>query len=286
VVLAIFLPIPLYAAPDPNTCFGLSPTKDARGRILLGTDGDDILYGTPGDDVIYAKAGNDVVLAGGGNDVICGGAGHDKLWGGPGDDLIYGGSGNDQLGGSTGLDTLYGGDDWDELGGGPDTGSDNRYANDNDVLYGDLPIGMDHPSADIPTSFQIGVVFWTASENEVTCGNKLGGGDGDDLLYGGNYATHECPANPFNDRLYGDAGDDTIRGLAGDDYIEGNFGYDVIYGGIGNDMISGGMGNDRLFGGPGLDTLNGGLDIDSADCGADSVDDIVSISTERLIDCP
>lgn len=288
----------VYAAPDPNTCFGKAPTLNAVGKPLLGTDGDDVIAGTPGNDVIYGRGGNDAILGGEGDDVICGGAGHDALWGGDGDDMIYGGSGNDQLGGNFGIDTLYGGGDWDEIGGGPDTGTLNTYSTDNDIMYGDLPAGMNDPSADIPTLYTIGVGDWTASANKIVCGDKMGGGDGDDIIYGGDWVdiTSQCNAvkgtggfggkPDTTDAIYGDAGDDTIRGAMGDDYIEGNIGNDIVYGGAGNDIVTGGLGNDHLFGGTGLDILTGGLATDSADCGVDTVIDVVSPNTETSSNCP
>lgn len=92
-----------------------------------------------------------------------------------------------------------------------------------------------------------------------------------------------------NDRLYGQAGNDTIRagaggdiivgglgddnlmGEAGNDYLYGGDGADILDGGdgidrvvgnIGNDLISGGAGDDVLLGQDGDDTIFGGLGAD------------------------
>ena len=91
-----------------------------------------------------------------------------------------------------------------------------------------------------------------------------------------------------SDTVFGDAGDDTlsggegrdiIRGGSGDDTIRGNddgdillgdSGEDTIYGGEGNDLVVGGSGNDTLYGDAGDDTLVGGLGDDSLTGGTGS----------------
>ncbi|MCG8431692.1 MAG: putative Ig domain-containing protein, partial [Candidatus Omnitrophica bacterium] len=61
-----------------------------------------------------------------------------------------------------------------------------------------------------------------------------------------------------NDRLVGDAGDDTIFGAGGDDRIIGRSGEDILVGGTGDDTVRGDNGNDELYGGNGTDSLSGG----------------------------
>jgi serralysin len=63
------------------------------------------------------------------------------------------------------------------------------------------------------------------------------GGDGDDMLVGGNFA----------DMLYGDDGQDTILGGGGDDFM---------YGGQNKDLLRGGQGQDNMWGGGGKDTFD------------------------------
>ena len=73
--------------------------------------------------------------------------------------------------------------------------------------------------------------------------------------------------SPFDDRLIGGEGPDTIEGLAGFDTLYGRGGDDILSGGAdrdrlygedGNDSLSGGSGDDDLRGGNGDDSLNGG----------------------------
>jgi Ca2+-binding RTX toxin-like protein len=83
-------------------------------------------------------------------------------------------------------------------------------------------------------------------------GSTIHGTDGDDVIHG----------TPFNDRLFGGAGDDTIYGHEGDDLLDGGTGNDRLFGGPGDDDLLGGSGNDRLHGGTGDDRLDGGTGTD------------------------
>jgi len=83
-------------------------------------------------------------------------------------------------------------------------------------------------------------------------------GDGDDHLYG--------TSGNFNDRVWGEGGDDSISlsrlndwlfGGEGDDTLDGSEGHDRVYGGVGHDTLYGGEGDDRLIGGNGRDTIYG-----------------------------
>ena len=76
----------------------------------------------------------------------------------------------------------------------------------------------------------------------------LGGGDGDDFLYGGSGV----------DTLEGGRGNDTLYGNEGADDLIGGFGTDTLFGGSGDDSFVGGSGKDTIFGGQGLDRLLGG----------------------------
>ena len=96
-----------------------------------------------------------------------------------------------------------------------------------------------------------------------------------------------------NDRLFGEAGDDSLNGAYGNDSLFGGDGSDTLVGGYGDDSLSGGdgndslvgdytysyssggadtldggAGNDTLFGGYGNDILNGGADNDTLTGGA------------------
>src|SRR5437764_982668 len=82
------------------------------------------------------------------------------------------------------------------------------------------------------------------------------GGDGNDLLIGGNRA----------DDLLGGLGDDELRGMAGNDFLEGDDGLDKLLGYAGKDSLLDGLANDLLDGGSGNDLLKGGLSDDILHC--------------------
>ncbi|MFQ5565884.1 MAG: calcium-binding protein, partial [Paracoccaceae bacterium] len=71
--------------------------------------------------------------------------------------------------------------------------------------------------------------------------DTLSGGDGDDVLRGGD----------GNDTLSGGDGDDVLRGGDGNDTLSGGDGDDVLRGGDGNDVLIGGRGNDTMRDGDG-----------------------------------
>jgi Ca2+-binding RTX toxin-like protein len=56
--------------------------------------------------------------------------------------------------------------------------------------------------------------------------------------------------------LGGGAGDDLLYGMGGDDSMEGHNGNDNMWGGIGNDWFRGGSGNDEMSGGEGYDRID------------------------------
>ncbi|RDE51726.1 MAG: calcium-binding protein, partial [Candidatus Accumulibacter meliphilus] len=60
----------------------------------------------------------------------------------------------------------------------------------------------------------------------------------------------------WDDKVYGDGGNDTISGNEGNDTLDGGAGDDVLNGGVGNDLLSGGPGSDTLNGGSGDDTAS------------------------------
>ncbi|HZZ26396.1 MAG TPA: calcium-binding protein, partial [Pirellulales bacterium] len=83
--------------------------------------------------------------------------------------------------------------------------------------------------------------------------NEIIGGDGNDIIYGGNGANY-LDGGAGNDHLYGGDSIDIILGDAGNDYIDAGAGDDAVYGGDGNDTIYGGDGNDMLFGSDGSES--------------------------------
>ena len=92
-----------------------------------------------------------------------------------------------------------------------------------------------------------------------------------------------------------EAGEDRLHGGNGDDMLFGGDGADRLQGGRGDDALDGGAGDDRMVGGKGNDVQTGGEGADrfvfAADDGADIVTDLsfdqgdsVKFRGERLID--
>ncbi|MBY6240530.1 calcium-binding protein [Methylosinus sp. Sm6] len=110
----------------------------------------------------------------------------------------------------------------------------------------------------------------------------LNGGSEDDTIYGWsdvNAPGDDGPATD-GDRIFGEAGDDSIFGGGGADTLDGGVGNDLIYGGAGADTLFGGEGDDLLWGSifsgddSAADNLNGGAGDDTfyASPGADTID--------------
>lgn len=243
-------------------------TGGAGRDLLYGRDGDDILDGGEGNDVLYAAAGNDTLYGGAGNDQLSGGEGADTMYGGIGDDTYYvddvddlvvelagegrdtvvstisinlaanievlrlagtgdifgrgnelnntihGNSGNNNLYGEAGDDNIYGGDGNDIIGGGPG----------NDLLVGGN--GTDLLTYKVGTSTGVTVDLAVAIRQDT-------GGGGRDQVSG----FEDLEGTFFNDRLFGDGGNNKIGGLSGDDYIRGRAGNDDITAGADADTI-------------------------------------------------
>jgi VCBS repeat-containing protein len=134
-----------------------------KGKLLIGTNGDDVLIGTVCNDVIFGLNGDDLIDGGAGNDWLFGGKGDDRLFGGAGNDHLFGGKGNDLLDGGTGNDWLFGGKGDDRLFGG--AGNDWLFGGKgDDRLFGGA--GDDH--------------LFGGKGNDL-----LDGGAGNDHLFGG-----------------------------------------------------------------------------------------------------
>ncbi len=82
--------------------------------------------------------------------------------------------------------------------------------------------------------------------------DTLGGGDGDDYLYG----------QGGDDSLYGGRGDDVLWGDAGDDDLDGGSGNDQLFDASGDNTLVGGDGNDTFATGDGANDIDGGAGID------------------------
>jgi Ca2+-binding RTX toxin-like protein len=106
-------------------------------------------------------------------------------------------------------------------------------------------------------------------------GDRVYGGDGDDLIVGSVEPERDLNGGPGADTIRGAQGNDKLVGEAGDDRLYGGSGDDALSGFEGDDLLEGGLGNDSLWGGDddsciwcwdpdgsGADTLVGGLGLD------------------------
>ena len=251
--------------------------KDADD--LSGNAGDDLLYGDLGDDSVHGDAGSDSVFGGDGADVLSGGHGADLLHGNVGNDTLYGDvfSGRQPSGRADRLgDTIHGGKDDDLIVGGADSVNVSEASGDISIidwLYGDL--GDDTIWAGNGSSQEadgiddtLRVTRTTTDEQEMTLstvsatinvdyGNRLDGGEGNDVLIG----------DRGEDSLFGGEGNDVLVDNAGADELHGGSGNDTLYGSstwrVGVGTYSGGDdARDVLSGGGGDDVLYGALDLD------------------------
>lgn len=227
----------LYGWGGPNTMDG-----GLGGDLLVGGDQADSMDGGAGDDTLFGAGGNDTCHGGDGVDRVSGDGGDDQQYGDAGNDILSGGDGRDDIRGGEGTDYIYG-----------DAGADWLYGeNGNDYLQGDW--------TNDPGQFA-GDILGGGDGNDTLYGwggpNALDGGDGNDVLVGGDAADFMSGGNGF-DSLYGAGGNDTADGGAGFDVLFGDGGNDQLHGGDGNDTLFGGDGNDRLMGENHYDVLRGG----------------------------
>lgn len=276
--------------------------------VMIGLGGDDILVGS-------TTVSGDVILGGDGNDLIIGREGTDQLWGGAGDDAIAGGPGSDTIVGGPGNDAsafeaLF-------VGSGVKDNSDGSYTVGDKAKQHQV-ILLVAPEEDVPlkdefNSNAFGLWgqgedddIWGETGDDVIVGgvrthtdaNYLDGGDGEDIVRGGQ-GQDSIYGGDLDDTLLGgigtsDAGDfifggsglDSISGAGGADElfgesdndtiyafvkgtdrddggnrIEGNTGDDNLFGASGPDTILGHAGSDKIMGAPGNDTISGGDDV-------------------------
>jgi Ca2+-binding RTX toxin-like protein len=119
------------------------------------------------------------------------------------------------------------------------------------------------------------VVLGTGGNDMIKIGDHVNapievfGGDGDDMIYGGDVDV-TLRGGAGNDMLFGGGAGNVLDGGDGDDtlmvwrknrvdaLLMGGAGDDMLFGGAGNDVLEGGAGSDHLSGGKGMDVLNGG----------------------------
>ena len=91
------------------------------------------------------------------------------------------------------------------------------------------------------------------------------------LIISANNVIENATGGTGNDRLTGNALNNTLNGGSGNDQLQGLGGDDLLWGGAGNDILNGGTGNDSLWGGLGDDILTGGAGNDQYLFQGDSV---------------
>ena len=91
------------------------------------------------------------------------------------------------------------------------------------------------------------------------------------LILSANNVIENATGGTGNDRLTGNALNNTLNGGSGNDQLQGLGGNDTLWGGAGNDILNGGTGNDSLWGGLGDDILTGGVGNDQYLFQGDSV---------------
>lgn len=247
---------------------------NAGHDTMQGGDGNDTLFGGTEDDWLAGDAHDDLLNGGTGNDVMDGGSGNDRVVfsgsvaafvnlatttaqvTGYGTDTLQNvehvtsGSGNDKLSGSAldnslisslGNDTLTGGAGNDTLSGGADNDLLNG-GNGDDVLDGGD--GIDRASFVGTAAVTVNLGLTTAQTT----------GYGIDTLRN----IEDLASGSGNDRLTGNALDNSLTSGAGDDTLAGGAGNDTLFGGAGNDVLTGASGEDSFV----FDKAMGATNID------------------------
>jgi Ca2+-binding RTX toxin-like protein len=239
-------------------------TGDSGDNLLHGTAEDDRIDGGPGNDIIYGAGDDDMLLGGAGNDILNGGEGDDILAGGAGDDIVTGGIGNDiyLFGRGGGRDIII--EDTSQVTGGDIL----RF--DPDISFADVAILRDKKDLHFiikDTGDVIILQQWKQGKEGYPINVEFGDGSvltGDDLNIR---------------QKSGNAGDDTVRGSRFDDRLYGQDGNDIILAKDGDDIVDGGRGDDRLAGMGGGDTYQftagwGNDIIIENDTGIDNIDTV------------
>jgi Ca2+-binding RTX toxin-like protein len=251
---------------------------------VIGGTGSDTLLGNNADNALDGAAGNDTLRGGFGNDALSGGIGNDQLYGEQGDDVLNGGDGDDRLDGGVGTDTAsYAGaaqgvnvslattQPQNTGGAGTDTliGIENLTgssqadtltgnAGDN-VLDGgagaDRMVGGAGNDTYVVDTTSDAVIEETAGGNDTVHSSVMGttgyilADNVENLVIVGNASIGN--GNNLDNRLTGNAGNDTLNGGAGTDTVvlEGVL-TDYTFGLNGSNVTvsaGGGAGTDRLI---------------------------------------
>jgi len=243
----------------------------------------DVIYG----DLDYDLDGdgvNEEDVTQGGVDYIRGGYGMDNIFPGAGIDYASGGAGEDRIYGSAGVDYIFGGDVLrDPDGFGTDTPEiDNSPADWVDYSYSPNFVTVVLSAGVIAPGYAFDGEALQSSDIIYGIEN-INGSPNDDILTGTDIIGNDLSRylnGGYDNRIYGNDGNDTIYGGLGDDLLRGYSGNDTLWGDGGNqfeggdDRLDGGDGDDTLHGEGGDDFLRGasGNDIISGGVGEDTLD--------------
>lgn len=227
---------------------------DANGTYQrLWVDLDDNGLSETGDGFTYLRH-IETIITGNGDDAITGNADKNRIQAGEGDDTLIGLGGDDELNGGRGNDVLDGG-----------TGSDLAFW---------LSTRVDNRNADLTinlsdtTKYKLTAGVWQADAEgsyirawlDTNHNGLADSADEFDYLRSieglvGGAANDRLTGNAADNTLYGQDGNDTLTGHAGDDWLNGGGGSDRLIGGAGDDVLDGFSGRDTLTGGAGNDSF-------------------------------
>ncbi|AWH29768.1 calcium-binding protein [Stenotrophomonas sp. YAU14A_MKIMI4_1] len=179
----------------------------AGDQILVGTAGDDVLAGSDGKDVIRGLAGNDVLHGGDRDDLLDGGEGADTMYGGSGSDTYVVDNVGDMVveSGPRG----FGDDETNTVRASVDYTLGEQLHQL--VLEREGLVGRGNRLSNVLIGSAGGDTLYATAEGEDSWeGDRIDGGDGNDLLFGS-------------------LGEDTLIGGAGDDIMRGGGGSDLYY---------------------------------------------------------
>ena len=219
-----------------------SGTDRPLGTLYFGTDAGEvdspeIIDGNRGRNWLIGLEGVDTLNGGKGDDILEGGAGADTLNGGEGADILEGGAEADTLDGGEGSDRVLSGKDWD--------GHDGDVASYVRSLSG---VKVDLGKSDAQTAFDASDSRFDPNHQSDAVGDIL---SNIESLRGSSYGD-ELTGDAEENKLWGGEGDDILVG--GD---ESSIDGDILDGGKGNDMLNGGKGYDAYIFriGDGTDTI-------------------------------
>ncbi|MEU4419058.1 calcium-binding protein [Actinoplanes sp. NPDC024001] len=216
--------------------------KTDLAATVDGGTGSDKITGGPRSDNLRGHTGSDQVWGLGGNDTVQGDNGNDKLYGGDGNDYFLDGYGNDVVRGENGDDHVF------------SSSGDDRFYGDagNDRFDMNQPIKGSYPTDDDLVSGGSGVDSAMYVYHSAAVSIDLDGAVGDDGMKG-----EKDTVAADIENLVGGFGNDRLVGNAGDNSLEAGEGKDVVYGLGGNDRVDGQQHADKLYGGAGDDVVIG-----------------------------